>query len=75
MIDTIDRTKAREEICNMLDCLFSQDEIDCKKCKDCEKVDSCCFLSEAVFVYHYKEKNKRNREDLHSQGSPQLFNK
>jgi hypothetical protein len=55
MIDTINRTKTREEICNILDCLLNQEEINCKKCKDCEKVDACCFLSEAIFVCHYKE--------------------
>lgn len=64
MISTINKTKTREEICRMLECLFSQDELNCKKCKNCEKVDACCFLSEAVFVYHYKYKNTKNREDL-----------
>jgi hypothetical protein len=63
-MDTINRSKTREEILKMLECLFSQDELDCKKCKNCEKVDSCCFLSEAVFVYNYQEKNKEKRKSI-----------
>jgi hypothetical protein len=55
MIDTTDKIKAREEICNILDCLLNQEEINCKKCKDCEKLDACCFLSEAIFVCQYKK--------------------
>jgi hypothetical protein len=55
MIDTIKRTKTREEICIILDCLLNQEEMNCKKCKDCEKIDACCFLSEAIFVCDYKE--------------------
>jgi hypothetical protein len=54
-MDTIKRTKTKEEMLKMLECLFSQDKIDCKKCKNCEKVDSCCFLSEALFVYNYQK--------------------
>jgi hypothetical protein len=35
----------------MLECLLGQGKIDCKKCKECEKIDACCFLTDAVFVY------------------------
>jgi hypothetical protein len=58
MEDMINRTKVKEEISTMLDCLLNKDDLDCKNCKNCEKVDACCFLSEAVFVYNYKEKRK-----------------
>jgi hypothetical protein len=53
----INETKVKEEISEMLDCLLERD-FNCKDCKNCEKIDACCFLSEAVFVYNFKEKRK-----------------
>ena len=53
-------TKITEGINAMLECLLSKHETNCKKCKNCEEVDSCCFLMEAVFVYQYHEKRKDN---------------
>jgi hypothetical protein len=57
-MSTINKTKVREEISTMLDCLLNRD-LKCKDCKNCEKVDACCFISEAVFVYNYKEMKKK----------------
>jgi hypothetical protein len=54
------RAMITEGINAMLKCLLSKDEMNCKKCKTCEKVDSCCFLMESVFVYQYHKKRKDN---------------
>jgi hypothetical protein len=54
---TINKTKIKDDIITMLDCLLNMD-LDCKNCKNCEKVDACCFLSEAVFVSNAKEMRK-----------------
>ena len=35
----------------MLECLLGQGNNGCKKCKQCEKVDACCFLTDSVIVY------------------------
>ena len=35
----------------MLECLLSERNSGCIKCKQCEKVDACCFLTDSVFVY------------------------
>jgi hypothetical protein len=51
-------TAVKEEICLMLDCLLHRN-LKCKDCKNCEKIDACCFLSEAVFIYNYKEMKKK----------------
>ncbi len=47
MSDNVNKTK--EAINSMLDCLLNK-ESGCKNCKQCERVDACCFLTEAVFV-------------------------
>ncbi|MHA2010157.1 MAG: hypothetical protein ACW980_22810 [Promethearchaeota archaeon] len=57
-MDTISRTKVKEEISMMLHCLLNRDDLNCENCKNCEKVDACCFLSEAVNVCNYKEMMK-----------------
>jgi hypothetical protein len=62
MMDRLNKIKARSEIYKMLECVFSKDKIDCKKCKNCENVDACCFLTEAISVYHYKEMNKGTKK-------------
>ena len=46
--------KTKEEINRMLDCLLSK-ESGCKACKNCDGVDVCCFLMEAVVVYQHRE--------------------
>lgn len=58
MKDTLNKTKIKEEISTILDCLLNKDDLNCKNCKDCEKIDACCFLSEVVFVINYKERKK-----------------
>ena len=55
MSDNVNKTK--EEINTMLDCLLSKDS-GCKNCKDCERVDVCCFLMEAVIVSQHIDKSK-----------------
>jgi hypothetical protein len=55
----IELTKA---INAMLACLLNKNELNCKKCIDCNNVDACCFLMEAVCVYKYSGKNKTNAE-------------
>jgi hypothetical protein len=37
---------------------LNRDDLNCENCKNCEKVDVCCFLSEAVNVFNYKEMRK-----------------
>jgi hypothetical protein len=54
---TDNNIKTKEEINKMLDCLLTRDS-DCKKCKNCESVDACCFLMEAVVVHKHIEKSK-----------------
>ena len=48
---SIYQSEIAKGINEMLDCLLSQGDIGCKKCKQCEKVDACCFLTDSVFVY------------------------
>jgi hypothetical protein len=49
--EPIYKSEVTEGINEMLECLLGQGKIGCKKCKECEKVDACCFLTDAVFVY------------------------
>jgi hypothetical protein len=49
----------KEKINMMLDCLLTKDS-GCKNCKDCESVDACCFLMEAVVVTQHLEKVNSN---------------
>ena len=51
--------KTKEKINTMLDCLLSKD-FECKNCKNCESVDACCFLMEAVVVTQHLEKINSN---------------
>lgn len=51
----IHKAEAREVINRMLDCLLSQEGMNRNNCKECENVDACCFLMDAVFVFHYKD--------------------
>jgi hypothetical protein len=55
--DTADKTK--KEINTMLECLLSKDS-NCRSCKNCENVDACCFLMEAVVVSKHIKKSKSN---------------
>lgn len=52
--NVINKAKAKEKINAMLECLLSQDGMNCNTCKKCNDVDTCCFLMDAVFVIHYK---------------------
>jgi hypothetical protein len=52
------KIRAKKEINTMLDCLLSKDS-DCNKCKDCERVDACCFLMEAMIISQHKEKKTK----------------
>jgi hypothetical protein len=45
--------KSKESIAMMLKCLLSKNERSYNKCKNCEKVDACCFLIKAVSVCQY----------------------
>jgi len=57
MGDTLNKTHVTEAINLMLKCLLEKTDIDCKKCKNCERVDACCFLMESVVVsQHIKKK-------------------
>jgi hypothetical protein len=38
-MDTINRTKVKEEISMMLNCLLNRDDLNCENCKNCEKVE------------------------------------
>jgi len=40
----------REDITRILECLLNSEERKCNSCKKCEDVDTCCYLTEAVFV-------------------------
>jgi hypothetical protein len=52
------KNKITKEINTMLECLLSKDEINCKKCKNCENVDACCFLMESVFICQHNDMKK-----------------
>jgi hypothetical protein len=52
------RINVNREMNNMLDCLFSRDD---KRCNQCEKVNTCSFLMDAVFVY----RNQTKQHDPH----------
>jgi hypothetical protein len=51
--------KSKESIAMMLRCLLSKNERRYNKCKNCEKVDACCFLIKAVSVCHYNKMGSR----------------
>jgi hypothetical protein len=59
-------TKVTKAINTMLECLLSKGESNCRKCKNCNNVDACCFLMESVFVYQHsmikKDKQKIHKE-------------
>ena len=44
--------KVNEAISMMLDCMLSQNE---RKCKNCNDVSVCCFITEAVFAFRSRE--------------------
>ena len=54
--ESISNSEITEGINTLLECLLNKDQISCKKCKECEMVDACCFLMDAVFVYKYQER-------------------
>jgi hypothetical protein len=60
MGDTLNKANVTKAINTMLECLLEKADSDCKKCKNCEKVDACCFLMESVVVSQYIEKRKSN---------------
>ena len=48
----------RDNIISILDCLLHHEERKCSACKNCEDVDVCCFLTDAVVVCkNYKKRN------------------
>ena len=49
--DSLFKVRARESMNAMLACLLNQEG---KICKDCDDVDVCTFLTEAVFAYRNK---------------------
>ncbi len=57
--ESVSKAKVTEGINEMLGCLLNKEQANCRKCKSCNKVDSCCFLMEAVFVYQYNENFKK----------------
>jgi hypothetical protein len=57
---TLNKTNVTEAINSMLECLLAKADIDCRKCKYCEKVDACCFLMESVVVCQQIEKKGSN---------------
>jgi len=61
--EQIDKTQVKTKIDRMLKCLFGQREANCKLCKNCEDVDACCFIMDAVYICHRQERNK-SRQDL-----------
>ena len=54
--ESISNSEITEGINTLLECLLSKDEPSFKKCKECEKVDACCFLMDAVFVYKHQKR-------------------
>jgi hypothetical protein len=52
------KANVTKEINTMLECLLSKDELNCKKCENCENVYACYFLMESVFVYRHNERKK-----------------
>jgi hypothetical protein len=48
----------RENIISILDCLLKNEERKCNTCRNCEDVDVCCFLTDAVIVCKHKSSNK-----------------
>ncbi len=56
--EPIYKSAVTKGINEMLECLLGQGDIGCNKCKECEKVDACCFLTDSVFVYRNINKIK-----------------
>ena len=44
----------RENITSILDCLLKNEVRKCDTCRDCEDVDVCCFLTDAVIISKHK---------------------
>lgn len=53
---SLNKAKVTEAINMMLDCLLRHCGANCKKCKRCPDVHACCFLMDALFVIHYRNK-------------------
>ncbi len=62
------KIEAVEAMSGMLKCLLNKEEVNCKKCKNCEDVDVCCFLMESVIVYKHKEMRKTGSHSYYNAG-------
>jgi hypothetical protein len=58
MGNTLNKTSVTEAINSMLECLLEKENSDCKKCKNCERVDACCYLMESVVIYKHIEERE-----------------
>jgi len=43
------KSNTKEELNRMIDCLLSEHRSSCKSCSD---IDSCIFLTDAIFAYN-----------------------
>ena len=55
----------RENIIGILDCLLKNKERKCATCRNCEEVDICCFLTDAVVVCkNYKKRRTKQKNEF-----------
>ena len=59
-MDMRDNKEVREDIISILDCLLKNQERKCDTCRNCEDVDVCCFLTDAVVVCKNYKKTKND---------------
>jgi hypothetical protein len=58
VMDKSTNKDVRENIISILDCLLKNEARKCASCKNCEDVDVCCFLTDAVVVANNYKKRK-----------------
>jgi hypothetical protein len=56
--ESMSKPEITEGINTMLECLLRNDKNGCNKCKECEKIDACCFLIDSVFAYKNIKRGK-----------------
>ena len=52
--------EVRGDIISILDCLLKNKQRQCDTCRNCEDVDVCCFLTDAVVVCKNTKKTKND---------------
>ena len=61
-METRNNKDVKDNIISILDCLLKNEERKCATCKNCEEVDICCFLTDAVVVSKNCKKRKTSKQ-------------